>query len=80
MQVNIHQAKAKLSGLIEKAVSGEDVVLARGKKPVARIVPLSGAKRSRVGRLSGRPFRMGKNFDSPEKNQELADDFGVAGK
>jgi prevent-host-death family protein len=41
IQMNIAEAKAKLSGLVEAALRGEDVVLARGGQPVARIVSLA---------------------------------------
>ncbi len=41
MEINtIHQAKTQLSRLIEKAERGEDVVIARGKHPVVRLVAL----------------------------------------
>jgi prevent-host-death family protein len=37
--VTIHKAKTQLSKLIEQALRGEEVVIARGKDPVARLVP-----------------------------------------
>lgn len=77
MQVSIHEAKAKLSRLIETVESGGEVVLARHKKPVARIVRAARPKQSRIGSLSGRPFRTGKAFDEPAGNTAFADDFGV---
>jgi prevent-host-death family protein len=39
MQVNMHDAKSNLSKLVEAALDGEDVVIARAGKPVARLVP-----------------------------------------
>jgi prevent-host-death family protein len=36
----IHQAKTNLSRLIQKASEGEEVIIARGSKPVARVVPV----------------------------------------
>ncbi|KPL54679.1 prevent-host-death protein [Prosthecomicrobium hirschii] len=39
MQVSIHAAKTNLSKLIEAVAAGEEVVIARGKTPVARLVP-----------------------------------------
>lgn len=41
MKVTIHAAKTTLSKLIELAQAGEDVVIARGDTPVARLVPIS---------------------------------------
>ncbi len=39
MRVNIHEAKTQLSRLIEQVGNGEEVVIARAGKPVARLVP-----------------------------------------
>lgn len=77
VQVKIHKAKANLSSLIAAVESGEEVVLARHNKPVARIVPAKRSRRSRIGTLAGRPYRMGKGFDNPVENAAIADDFGV---
>jgi prevent-host-death family protein len=52
MSYTVHQAKTNLSRLIKEAESGKEVVITRGKEPVAKIVPISGAKGKRVaGRL-----------------------------
>ena len=40
MQVNVHAAKTQLSKLIEAALAGEDVVIARDSTPVVRLVPV----------------------------------------
>ncbi len=39
--VNMHQAKASLSRLVERALAGEEVVIARNGKPLVRLVPVS---------------------------------------
>jgi prevent-host-death family protein len=44
-QMNIAEAKAKLSVLVQKALDGEEVILARYGKPVARIVPVEAAEK-----------------------------------
>jgi prevent-host-death family protein len=41
MLVTIHAAKTNLSKLIEAAEAGEEVIIARGKKPVAKLVPVA---------------------------------------
>lgn len=53
--VTIHEAKTHLSRLINDVISGKDVTIARGKTPVARIVPLNPAppKKRRLGWLRG---------------------------
>ncbi|MBI2895396.1 MAG: type II toxin-antitoxin system Phd/YefM family antitoxin [Deltaproteobacteria bacterium] len=44
----VHQAKTQLSRLIASAIEGEEVVIARGREPVVRLVPLGRLRRSRV--------------------------------
>jgi len=39
-QVNIHQAKTHLSQLVERAGHGEEIVIAKAGKPIAKLVPL----------------------------------------
>jgi prevent-host-death family protein len=51
VQMNIAEAKAKLSELVAKAEAGEEVLLARGGKPVARLMPV--ARGSQPKRLPG---------------------------
>lgn len=64
--MNVAEAKAHLSELIERAAAGEEIILARGGKPRARLVPLQDeSKRRRVpGKRVGR-FRVAKGFDAP---------------
>ncbi len=77
MQTTIHQAKARLSELIETVEKGGEVVIARRKQPVARLVATKTAKRNRIGALAGHPFRMGRGFDDRKTSERLADVFGV---
>jgi len=51
IQINIAEAKARLSALVEAAERGEEVVLARAGKPAARIVPVASAPQIRLGVL-----------------------------
>ena len=52
--VNIHEAKTHLSQLIEKAVAGEDIVIAKAGKPLVRLTALEPPPRkSRIGFLKG---------------------------
>ena len=53
MQMNIAEAKAKLSELIAAVERGEDVVIARGGVPVARLVPATQGRRFRIGMADG---------------------------
>jgi prevent-host-death family protein len=54
-QVNVHDAKTHLSRLLERAERGEEIVIARAGKPVARLVPLAPEpSERRPGYLKGR--------------------------
>ena len=80
MEVSIYEAKTHLSKLIEAVERGEEVIVARRNKPVAKIVPASARRKTRIGGLAGRPFKLGKGFDSIAKSEVLGDLFGVAEK
>jgi prevent-host-death family protein len=70
-QFTVHAAKTNLSKLIESALAGEDVVIARGSKPVVRLVP-----------IERKPFKFGilkdvlkgeiPDFLEPMSEEELA--------
>lgn len=42
-QVNIHEAKSRLSNLIARAEAGEEIIIARANKPIVRLVPVAKA-------------------------------------
>jgi antitoxin (DNA-binding transcriptional repressor) of toxin-antitoxin stability system len=66
----VHQAKTNLSRLIEQAENGDEVVIARGKKPVAKLVALAGRKRRIGGSLRGK-ISVPKTFFRPLSAAEL---------
>lgn len=74
---NIHEAKTQLSRIIERVERGEQVVISRAGKPVAKVVPFP-AKVQRRGRgsLSGK-ITLADDWDSPAVNAEIARDFGL---
>ena len=51
--VTVHEAKTHLSRLIARALSGEDVVIARGAVPKVRLVPVAGAATAGPRKLGG---------------------------
>lgn len=54
-QVNVYEAKTHLSQLLEEVEAGDEVVIARNGRPVARLVPLQRTRRKRVpGSLKGK--------------------------
>lgn len=70
--INIHEAKTQLSRLIAEVEAGEDVVLARNGKPVARLVRIGGAPAERrFGAMRGRA-RTDDAFFEPLADAELA--------
>jgi prevent-host-death family protein len=71
VKITIHAAKTTLSQLIERAHAGEEVVIARGDVPVARLVPIIGdVPARRPGTLRG-VVRIPKSFFRPLPADEL---------
>jgi antitoxin (DNA-binding transcriptional repressor) of toxin-antitoxin stability system len=70
--VTIHAAKTTLSQLLTRVEAGEEIILARGKKPIAKLVPFhpSPVKRQ-FGALRG-IISIGPDFFDPLPEQELA--------
>ena len=64
-QVNVHAAKTHLSRLLEEVLLGEEVVIARGGKPVARLVPVQEAPAQRIPGTARGLVRMADDFDAP---------------
>jgi len=63
--INIQEAKIHLSKLVEETNKGQEVIIAKAGKPMARLVPVcSGCKRRRLGPLAGK-FSIPADFDAP---------------
>lgn len=63
IQVNIHEAKTNFSRLIQKVLQGEEIIIARGNKPVAKLIMIDQLKPKRkIGSAKGK-IRMAKDFD-----------------
>jgi prevent-host-death family protein len=70
--VTTHQAKTNLSRLIKQAADGEEIIIARGSKPVARLVPVGPVKGKRKpGSWKGK-FVLDPEFFEPLPDDELA--------
>lgn len=72
VQINIHEAKTQLSKLIEQAIAGEEVVIARAGHPVVRLVALT-APQPRVWGLDRGTVEISSDFD--ELPAEMAESF-----
>jgi prevent-host-death family protein len=72
-KVNIHEAKTTLSQLVEAAESGEDVVIARAGRAVARLTRISERRAGiKLGTFKGAFKRVRKDFDAPLPDAVLA--------
>ena len=69
--VSIQEAKITLTDLIERACAGEEILIARGKKPVVRLLPIRRPQRRKPGALRGK-LRVGPKFFEPLPDEELA--------
>ena len=66
LQVNIHEAKSQLSRLIQEALNGKEVIIAKGGKPLVRLDVLPQARGPRT--IGGQPdlvLYMAEDFDAP---------------
>lgn len=78
--MNIHEAKTHFSELVAAVERGEEVLISRRGKPVARLVSAADPEekpKSRIfGRFEGLPFHMSDDFDEPMSEDELAEWYG----
>ena len=76
-QFNIHDAKTNLSRIIERVEHGEEIIISRAGRPVAKVVPLAGSvRRSGRGSLRGK-LVLAPDWDSDAVNESIAADFGM---
>jgi prevent-host-death family protein len=72
---NIHEAKTQLSKLVERALEGEEVIIARAGKPAVRLVPILQSDTPRKGGQWKGKVRIAEDFD--ELPEDIARSFGV---
>jgi len=73
LQVNIHEAKTNLSRLIDQVEHGEEVIIARHNRPVAKLVMLSSSTVRKPGSMKGK-ICMTDDFNAPLLDH-MMDDF-----
>jgi len=64
-QFNIAQAKSRFSELVDKALLGEEIVIARDNKPLLKLVPVGTAVRRAPGSAKGEILHLADDFDAP---------------
>jgi len=72
MQVNIHEAKTHFSRLVERAAAGEEIIIGKAGKPVARLVPYRKelkAPERKPGSMRGK-IKIKPGFDAMDKEIE----------
>ena len=73
---NIHDAKTNLSRIIERVEHGEEIIISRAGRPVAKVIPLAGrVQRSGRGSLRSQ-LVLAPDWDSDAVNESIAADFG----
>lgn len=63
--VNIHEAKTHLSRLLQRVIAGEEIIIARSGRPVARLVPFDSPPARREPGSARGQIRLAPDFDSP---------------
>lgn len=64
-QFNIRTAKSHLSELIQKAILGEEIIIAKNNKPIAKVVPIRTTKHKRRIELAKGSIKIAADFDEP---------------
>jgi prevent-host-death family protein len=72
-RVNVHEAKTHLSRLLARVAAGEEIIISKAGKPVARLVPFQGVQKKRVPGLDRGKVWIAEDFDAPlpEEIQKL---------
>ena len=64
-RVNLYEAKTRLSELVDRAGAGEEIVIAKAGRPVARLVPLAAKPVTRAPGRWARRMKIASDFDAP---------------
>ena len=74
MPINIHDAKTHLSRLLEKVALGEEIVISKAGRPIAKLVPIRKKAHDRVPGSAKGKFEMADDFNAPLP-KEVEDSF-----
>jgi prevent-host-death family protein len=70
MEVNVHEAKTHLSKLLARVASGEEVIIAKAGRPVAKLVPVATRAKSRLFGCAKGEFSVPDDFNDPDPEIE----------
>lgn len=74
-EVNIHEAKTHLSRLLARVAQGEEIIIAKAGKPIAKIVKIAPAKKRQFGTAAGTITFM-PGWDAPMTDEEIDEFIG----
>jgi prevent-host-death family protein len=74
--INIHAAKTHFSSLLEEVAAGEEIIIAKAGKPMARLVPLETKNLRKTLGMLKRKIRVSDDFDAPLP-PEILRGFGI---
>jgi prevent-host-death family protein len=72
INVNVHEAKTHLSRLLERVAAGEEIIISKANKPMAKLTPLSKPQMDRVPGLDKGVIQIPDDFDAPLPEDVLA--------
>jgi len=72
INVNVHEAKTHLSRLLERVAAGEEIIISKADKPMAKLTPLSKPQMDRVPGLDKGVIQIPDDFDAPLPEDVLA--------
>jgi prevent-host-death family protein len=75
MTLNLHEAKARLSALVEQAADGQEIIIAKYGKPMAKLVPFATKTKRKPGKYKGMIWTS-EDFDAPMPDIEDAMENG----
>lgn len=64
-QVNVHEAKTHLSRLLDRVIGGEEIVIAKAGKPIARLIACEPPKEKRIPGQDAGKVQIAEDFDAP---------------
>jgi prevent-host-death family protein len=68
--LNLYEAKSHLSELVERAANGEEIIIAKAGKPMARLVPIQKRKRPKLASVMGKNI-LGVTYIAPDFEEDL---------